>query len=141
MRSDRRHGSLDEIEPRLRETLERNYFRRPMDEVWQQVREYHRQSGHSEDLERAEREPRHKMALVFRWYFAYSAALAAQGSAQDKVNFQVHCGPAMGSFNRLVAGTELADWRNRHVDRIAELLMRGAAERLQNVRISEHIRA
>lgn len=137
----RRHGSLDEIEPRLRETLERNYFRRTMDEVWQQVREYHRQSGHSEELERAEREPRHKMALVFRWYFAHSAALAAQGSAQDKVNFQVHCGPAMGSFNRLVVGTELADWRNRHVDQIAELLMRGAAERLQNMRISEHIGA
>jgi trans-AT polyketide synthase/acyltransferase/oxidoreductase domain-containing protein len=34
----------------------------------------------------------------------------------------------MGAFNRLVAGTELEDWRARHVDAVADLLMTGAAE-------------
>ena len=46
------------------------------------------------------------------------------------MNYQVHCGPALGAFNRLVAGTPLQPWRARHVDRIAELLMTGAAELL-----------
>jgi trans-AT polyketide synthase/acyltransferase/oxidoreductase domain-containing protein len=47
------------------------------------------------------------------------------------VDYQIHCGPAMGAFNQWVKGTDLEDWRNRHVDEIAERLMRAAAQFLE----------
>jgi trans-AT polyketide synthase, acyltransferase and oxidoreductase domains len=48
------------------------------------------------------------------------------------VDFQVHCGPALGAFNQWVAGTELQSWRGRHVDQIAERLMAAAADHLSH---------
>jgi trans-AT polyketide synthase, acyltransferase and oxidoreductase domains len=53
--------------------------------------------------------------------------LALSGDPARKVDFQIHCGPAMGAFNQFVKGTPFENWRNRHVDDIAELLMCGAA--------------
>jgi trans-AT polyketide synthase/acyltransferase/oxidoreductase domain-containing protein len=67
------------------------------------------------------------MALVFRWYFVHTQRLAARGEPGDRANYQVHTGPAIGAFNRLVRGTELAEWRERHVDLVAQRLMTGAA--------------
>jgi len=125
----RRYGGLDEIAPDTRRTIEERYFRRSFGEVWDETREYLRKNR-SRDIERAERNPKVKMALVFRWYFVHSTRLAMAGAPGEQVNYQVHCGPALGAFNRLVAGTPLQPWRARHVDRIAELLMTGAAELL-----------
>jgi trans-AT polyketide synthase/acyltransferase/oxidoreductase domain-containing protein len=50
-----------------------------------------------------------------------------RGTEDEKVNYQVHCGPALGSFNQWVKGTELESWRNRHVSDIGERIMKGAA--------------
>ncbi|PYV42946.1 MAG: hypothetical protein DMG06_12350 [Acidobacteria bacterium] len=36
-------------------------------------------------------------------------------------------GPALGAFNQWVKGTELESWRPRHVDQIAEKLMKETA--------------
>ncbi|MFD0395902.1 hypothetical protein ACFQ3Z_42870 [Streptomyces nogalater] len=63
------------------------------------------------------------MALVFRWYFVHSTRMALRGDPAERVNYQIHTGPAIGAFNRFAAGTALADWRNRHVDAVAEALM------------------
>jgi trans-AT polyketide synthase/acyltransferase/oxidoreductase domain-containing protein len=65
--------------------------------------------------------------MVFKWYFARSVEWALAGEADQRVNFQIHCGPAMGAFNRFCAGTELADWSRRDPAAIAEALMAGAA--------------
>lgn len=46
-----------------------------------------------------------------------------EGQEEQKVNFQVHCGPSLGAFNHWVKGTDLESWRNRHVDDIGEKLM------------------
>jgi len=119
-------SSLDDIDQRARRTIEQTYFRRGFDEVWRQVIDHY--SARPAELDRAERDPRHKMALVFRWYFGHTTQLALRGVSSERVNYQVHCGPAAGAFNRLVSGTDLADWRLRHVDVIADLLMEGAAE-------------
>jgi trans-AT polyketide synthase/acyltransferase/oxidoreductase domain-containing protein len=72
------------------------------------------------------------MAMMFRWYFAHTTRLALEGVTDRKVDFQVHCGPAMGAFNDWVRGTELELWRNRHVAEIAERLMYAAAELLND---------
>jgi trans-AT polyketide synthase/acyltransferase/oxidoreductase domain-containing protein len=67
------------------------------------------------------------MALIFRWYFVHSFRLAQKGIPEGKVDYQIHCGPALGAFNQWVKGTRLEDWRNRHADEIGSLLMREAA--------------
>ena len=67
------------------------------------------------------------MALLFKSYFARTNRAAQDGDPAERANYQVHCGPAAGAFNRCVAGTALESWRERHVERIAELLMAGAA--------------
>ncbi|NUT38915.1 MAG: ACP S-malonyltransferase [Thermoactinospora sp.] len=126
----RRHGSLEEIDDRTRRTIQDKYFRRSFEEVWAETEAYLAERK-PDELARAERDPKHRMALIFRWYFVHSIRLALEGAEDQRVDYQVHCGPAMGSFNRFVAGTELADWRNRHVDLIAERLMDGAAELLE----------
>ncbi len=67
------------------------------------------------------------MALVFRWYFSYTMRLAFTGDERFRVDYQVHTGPALGAFNQWVKGTPLENWRNRHVDQIAEKMMRETA--------------
>jgi trans-AT polyketide synthase/acyltransferase/oxidoreductase domain-containing protein len=89
-----------------------------------------------EAIEKAERDPKQKMALIFRWYFVHSHRLAFKGDPDNKVDYQIHCGPALGSFNQWVKGTPQEHWQNRHVDEIADMLMRGAAD-LLNLRFRE----
>ena len=74
------------------------------------------------------------MALVFRWYLIHSMRLALDGQVDKRVDFQVHCGPAMGAFNQWVKGTPLEPWTARHVDEIGIKLMEETAT-LLNQRI------
>jgi trans-AT polyketide synthase/acyltransferase/oxidoreductase domain-containing protein len=83
-----------------------------------------------EVIERAERDPKQKMALIFRWYLIHTNRLALRGDPDNKVDYQIHCGPALGAFNQWVKGSALEHWRHRHVDEIAEHLMIGAARLL-----------
>lgn len=125
----RQHDSLDGLGDADRRTLEERYFRRSLDEVWTETERYLRKSRPHE-LDLVARSPKAKMARVFRWYFTHSNRVAQAGTPDAAVNYQVHCGPALGAFNRVVAGTPLADWRARHPDAIADLLMAGAAAHL-----------
>jgi trans-AT polyketide synthase/acyltransferase/oxidoreductase domain-containing protein len=52
------------------------------------------------------------------------------GDQDARVDYQIHCGPAMGAFNRWAAGTELEDWRARDVADIAGRLMRATGDLL-----------
>ncbi|WP_338551796.1 ACP S-malonyltransferase [Paenibacillus sp. KS-LC4] len=128
----RQFNSLEEIDEKTRRILQERYFKRSFDEVYREVQAY----VSSQELEKAERNPKHKMALIFKWYFGYSSRMALSGDAEHTVDYQVHCGPALGAFNRWVKGTSLEGWRARHVDVIGEKLMRETAE-LLNRRISE----
>ena len=125
----RQLDGLDDVDAATRTAIEERYFRRSFDDVWAQTSE-HLLARRPADVERAQHQPKVKMALVFRWYFAHSTRLAMAGVPGEQVNYQVHCGPAQGAFNRCVAGTPLQPWRARHVDEIAELLMTGAAAHL-----------
>ncbi|MEU5397688.1 ACP S-malonyltransferase [Streptomyces sp. NPDC005963] len=124
----RRHPGLEHIDRKTLATIERTCFRQPLPRVWEQVARHYRDTGRPETVRDAEREPKRKMALVFKWYFAESTRSAREGVKENAANAQIHCGPAMGAFNRLVEGTALESWRRRDVDAIADLLMTGAAE-------------
>lgn len=121
----RRHDSLDDLAPATCAQLEK-FFRLALDEVWAQTREYLTNNDPSE-LERAERDPKHKMALVFKWYFVQATRYAMSGAPDLHTDYQVACGPAMGALNTLLEGTPHQHWRERHVDELAEFLMTGAA--------------
>lgn len=122
------YDSWDAIPEKIRSQIESKYFQRSFEEVWQAVRDYYTRKGQLATLEKAQANPKHKVALVFRWYFGYSSRLALEGDEKNRVDFQIHTGPALGAFNQWVKGSELQSWRNRHVDQIAEKLMRQTAQ-------------
>ena len=124
------YSSLDDLPEKTRSLLERTYFRKPLDEVWADVERRLRATGRAELAEHAARQPKQKMALVFRRYFGYSARIALEGRSDDKVNYQVHTGPALGSFNQWVRDTPHASWRHRHVDEVGRNLLDAAATHL-----------
>lgn len=126
----RQFGALEEIDAATRRTVEQDYFGRSFEQVWKETAEY-LADRHPQELERARADPRHKAALVMRWYFRRTTEAAIRGDPAERVNFQIHCGPAMGAFNAWAAGGDLEDWRARHVDVIAERLLSGAARCLQ----------
>ncbi|WP_433618255.1 ACP S-malonyltransferase [Dactylosporangium sp. CA-139114] len=121
----RQYDALEALDAAELATVER-YFGRTVEEVWKETADYLARTR-PDELARAERNPRLRMALVFRWYFVHSTRMAAAADDEQRANYQIHCGPAMGAFNRFVAGTPLQDWRQRHVDVVAQRLMQGAA--------------
>ncbi|MDO9105630.1 MAG: PfaD family polyunsaturated fatty acid/polyketide biosynthesis protein [Methylovulum sp.] len=127
----RNHSSLDAIDSATRKQIQEKFFGRSFDDVYSETKSYYLSEMPAE-IARAEQQPKVKMALIFRWYFIHTMRLAAAGDISQRVNFQVHCGPALGAFNQWVQGTALQDWHNRHVDQIAALLMNETAEFLQH---------
>ncbi len=130
------YSSLDDIPANIKTQLEKIYFKKNFEEVWQETKEFFLEKGNNDEILKAESMPKHKMALVFRWYFGYSSRIALLGEEESKVDFQVHTGPALGAFNQWIKGTELEDWKNRHVEQIAERLMKGTAK-LINQKMNE----
>lgn len=121
------YESLEHIPPQVLKQLQAHCFGKSHDEIWDEVVAYLEGTGQAAQVERARRNPKARMALVFKWYFGHSTRLALAGNADDVANYQVHTGPALGAFNRWVKGTALEHWQSRHVDHIAESLMQGAS--------------
>ncbi|MCH6160827.1 ACP S-malonyltransferase [Streptomyces marispadix] len=124
------YDGLDQLPAKTRALLEKSYFHRTLDEIWAEVCDHYRGKGEPGVVEKAAQQPKLRMALVFRWYFAYSARLALTGQPGDKVNYQVHTGPALGAFNQWVKGTATEPWQARHADSIGLMLLEGAAEHM-----------
>ncbi|REC60781.1 [acyl-carrier-protein] S-malonyltransferase [Chryseobacterium pennae] len=120
------YESLDELPVNIRKQLEESYFKKNLDEIWQEVKNYQLSKGNSSDIEKAEKNGKQKMAMVFKWYFGFSSRSALNGFSDRRVDFQIHTGPALGAFNQWVKGTGLESWRARHVDQIGEKLMHEA---------------
>ena len=122
----RTYESLEAIPPKEREKLERQIFRMSIEEVWQACIDFFSERDPSQ-IEKAERNPKKKMALVFRWYLGLATYWAIRGDPQRKQDYQIWCGPAMGAFNDWVRGTPLARPEERRVAEIGKLLMDEAA--------------
>jgi trans-AT polyketide synthase/acyltransferase/oxidoreductase domain-containing protein len=120
------HDSLDAIPAIERARLESEIFRAPLAEIWRTTRAHFLDASPAE-IERAERDAKHKMALVFRWYLFHGSRWAAEGVADRRGDFQIWCGPAMGAFNSWVAGSFLEPLGHRSVVQIALNLLEGAA--------------
>ncbi|MCA1784567.1 MAG: 2-nitropropane dioxygenase, partial [Desulfobacteraceae bacterium] len=75
---------------------------------------------------KAESDPKHKMALVFRSYLGQSSGWAIQGTPERKMDYQIWCGPAMGAFNQWAQNSFLAGPENRKTPDLAMNLLFGA---------------
>ena len=124
----KQYDGLEDIAPEKAQHLQKKILQKPFGEIFEEVKHHYKDSP--EVIERAERQPKFKMALVFKWYFVKSAEAAIQGLDTHRVDFQVPCGPALGAFNQWVKGSSLESWHNRHVDILAGKLMEGTADLL-----------
>lgn len=120
----RQYNSLQEIDEKTKVQIQNKYFKRSFEKVYEEVKSF----CPAGEIEKAEKNPKHKMALIFRWYFGYSTRLALAGNEESKVDYQVHCGPALGAFNQWVKDTHLESWQNRHGDEIGLKIMSETAE-------------
>lgn len=143
----RQYPSLEAIPESERAALEKNTFRATLNEVWLQTESYFR-TRDAAQIQRAERDPKHKMALVFRSYLGQSSRWANAGEPSRQMDYQVWCGPAMGAFNEWTKGSFLERVENRRVADVALNILYGAAVltrahilRLQNVEIPAELLA
>jgi PfaD family protein len=109
-----------------RQRLERDVFRAPLDRAWQEVEAYWRRRDPGQ-LERAARDPKHRLALLFRAYLGQSSRWAVDGAPDRRADYQIWCGPAMAAFNAWVTGSFLAEPGARTVTQVARNLLEGAA--------------
>jgi trans-AT polyketide synthase, acyltransferase and oxidoreductase domains len=123
----RAHRSMDDIPVVEREKLEKTLFQAPLEEIWRDTRAYFLVRDPSQ-VERAERDPKHRMALVFRWYLGQAAHWAKDGAQARRMDYQVWCGPAMGAFNEWASGSFLELPQNRRVVTVALNILHGAAQ-------------
>ena len=120
------YDSLDAIPAAVRARLEKETLHATFDEIWAEVDRFWTQREPAQ-IERAVADPKHKMALTFRWYLGKASRWAIDCDASRRADYQIWCGPAMGAFNRWAAGSFLAEPKNRSAQQIALNLLEGAA--------------
>ena len=120
------YPSLEDIPDAMRERLEKEVLRSTFEDCWEQTRQFWLERDPRE-ADRAEHDSRHRMALVFRSYLGLSSRWAITGEPTRLTDYQIWCGPAIGAFNRWVAGSPLAESERRTVVQIALNLLEGAA--------------
>ena len=122
----RSYASLEQIPGDERDKIERNVLRSSFDAAWASTRAFWMTRDPTQ-VERADRDPKHRMALVFRSYLGLSSRWAIDGVRERSADFQIWCGPAMGAFNTWVRGSFLAEPARRTVVQVARNLLEGAA--------------
>ncbi|MFN6560915.1 MAG: PfaD family polyunsaturated fatty acid/polyketide biosynthesis protein [Nostoc sp. ChiSLP01] len=130
------YDSIEDIPLAERDKLEKQVLRKSLEAVWEETVTYLSQRN-PDKLSKAVNNPKLKMALIFRWYLGLSSRWSNFGEKGREMDYQIWCGPAMGSFNDWVRGSYLSDSKNRHVVDIANHIMTGAAflYRIQSLKI------
>jgi len=116
---------IEDIPEKYRILLERDYFKCSLNESWEKTRSFFLQRD-PRQIARAETEPHHKMALVFRSYLGQSSRWAISGNPSRTMDYQIWCGPTMGAFNAWARGSFLEKPENRDTVTIAMNFLLGA---------------
>ena len=122
----RGYDSLDALPAGEKAKLEKDILRMSVADAWQGTCKFW-QERDPREVDRAEADPKHKMALVFRSYLGQASGWAIAGVRDRRPDYQIWCGPAMGAFNAWSAGSFLAEPANRSVVQVARNLLEGAA--------------
>jgi PfaD family protein len=120
------NSSIDTIPQDVKARLEKDVFHAPLEKIWADTRDFFSKRA-PEEIVKAEKNPKHLMALIFRWYLANSAMWAIAGDPAHTIDYQICCGPSMGAFNTWVKGSYLENSESRTVSDIALNLLEGAA--------------
>ena len=122
----KKYDSLEAIPAEERTRLEKEVFSKSLDAIWSETVSFWNVRG-PQEIERANRDPKHKMALCFRWYLGQASRWAIHGDSSRRMDYQIWCGQAMGAFNAWAKGTFLEAPENRGAVQIALNLLEGAA--------------
>ena len=130
------YSSIEDIPGPERDRLEKQIFQKDLESVWQDTVEFFNERD-PQQICAARSNPKKKMSLIFRWYLGLSSLWAITGKAGREIDYQIWCGPAMGSFNHWVKGTYLENPENRKASEIAGQIMNGTAYlyRLQHMKL------
>ncbi len=132
----RQFPSWEAIPAAERAQVEKNLLRAPFEEIWATTRDFFQRRDPTQ-LPKAEADPRHKMALVFRWYLGLSSRWANSGEPTRAVDYQVWCGPSMGAFNEWAKGSHLERPAERKVVTVALNLLYGACVRTRHAALRQ----
>lgn len=121
-----RDDSIEAIPVEERLKLEKQVFRSTLDDIWAGT-VAHFNERDPKQIERAEGNPKRKMALIFRWYLSLSSRWSNTGEQGREMDYQVWAGPALGAFNAWAKDSYLDDYQQRNAVDLAKHLMHGAA--------------
>lgn len=121
-----RYDSIEAIPVEERQKLEKQVFRSTLDDIWAGT-VAHFNERDPKQIERAEGNPKRKMALIFRWYLGLSSRWSNTGEQGREMDYQVWAGPALGAFNAWAKDSYLDDYQQRNAVDLAKHLMHGAA--------------
>ncbi len=130
------YDSIEDIPLKEREKIEKEIFRKKLDEIWNDTVEYFNKRDAGQ-IDNALNNPKKKMALIFRWYLGLSSRWANIGEKGREMDYQIWCGPVMGAFNDWVKGSYLENPEQRGAVDVSEHIMKGAAflYRLNNLKL------
>lgn len=120
------HARFEDIEPRLQKEIQEKYLLTDFNSAWESTRAFFLSRGNAREVEKAEADPRHKMALVFRSYLGQSSRWAIQGAPERRMDYQIWCGPAIGAFNQWAKDSMFSEPANRKAADLALNLLFGA---------------
>jgi trans-AT polyketide synthase, acyltransferase and oxidoreductase domains len=120
------YDRFENIPEKQKAVLERDFFRQSFQDEWEQTKNYFEMHD-PKQIERAQKDPRHKMSLVFRSYLGQSSNWANSGDPLRKIDYQIWCGPSIGAFNQWVKGSFLEKPENRKTVGVAMNILCGAS--------------
>ena len=142
-----KYDSFEAFPEQELKNLETRIFKKSISEVWAETKDFYINRLHNPDkIERAEKDAKLKMSLCMRWYLGLSSFWANTGVADRTMDYQIWCGPAIGSYNEFVKGSYLdPKVANEYpsVEQINLHILRGAAylRRLQVLRNDPRMQA
>ncbi|MCF6248781.1 MAG: PfaD family polyunsaturated fatty acid/polyketide biosynthesis protein [Desulfobacula sp.] len=119
-------NSFEDIDEKSKQEIQEKFLQSSFEDAWQSTKDFFYRTGNIKEIEKAQKNPRHKMALVFRSYLGQSSKWAIQGVAERKMDYQIWCGPAIGAFNQWVKGTFLESYTERAAAEVALNILFGA---------------
>jgi PfaD family protein len=122
----RTHDRFEDVPEDQRKLVEETFLKNTFEKEWENTRAFFSRRDPVQ-LERAKKDPKHKMALVFRSYLGQASLWAKSGVPDRAIDYQIWCGPAMGAFNEWVKGSFLEPPQNRKTVTVALNLLYGAA--------------
>ena len=122
----RTYDRFEDVPQPQRKLVEGSFLKCTFEQEWENTRTFFKQRDPSQ-VDRAQKDPKHKMALVFRSYLGRASLWAKSGLPDRAIDYQIWCGPAMGAFNEWVKGSFLEPPENRKTVTVAMNLLYGAA--------------